>query len=387
MRKAVHFGAGNIGRGFIGEILHENNFFITFVDSNEMLINALKSKQKYEIELANAEHTRIQIRNVTGVNNQKNPQEVVQAILEADIVTTAIGPNILTFISKIVAQGIQARRVAGIQEPLDIIACENMIGGSEFFFDNIKRYLIAADLAYVRKYIGFPNASVDRIVPNQSHKNLLDVVVEPFKEWIIDKNKLKNTNFKLIGVKYVNDLGAYIERKLFSVNSGHATVAYMGAYYGYATISESLKDERVMHTLKCVQEETRTLLLTKWDFTEDDLMKYHEKIISRFTNEYIVDEIARVARTPIRKLGYNERFIRPIRELEKWQLPYVHHLNVVGKIFSYHDLMDTQALELHNKLHTRFLKDVVKEVTGLTSEKLIKEVAISVIENSKEDRI
>src|SRR5574337_432969 len=110
MKKAVHFGAGNIGRGFIGEVLHDNDFEVTFVDVNETVIDALNARGSYEIELAEDAATRIPIHHVSGINNGKDPEAVVQAIKAAHIVTTAIGPNILPFIAELIAKGIQARR-------------------------------------------------------------------------------------------------------------------------------------------------------------------------------------------------------------------------------------------------------------------------------------
>ena len=127
--KAVHFGAGNIGRGFIGEVLAENDFDITFVDVNREIIDALNERNGYVIELADESKKRIEVQHVSGINNQENPQAVIAAIGEADLVTTAIGPNILPFIAELIAKGIEQREKVQNTTPLDIIACENMIGG------------------------------------------------------------------------------------------------------------------------------------------------------------------------------------------------------------------------------------------------------------------
>lgn len=374
MKKAVHFGAGNIGRGFIGEILSQNGFEISFVDVNETIIDALNERGTYTIELANETHEKIEVRGVAGINNGQNPAAVIRAIAEADVITTAIGPNILPYIAELCAKGIQARKAEGNQNPLDFIACENMIGGSEFLFSKVKEFLSSEDLAYVETYIGFPNAAVDRIVPGQKHEDVLYVVVEPFHEWVIDESQLKNTGVKLDGVHYASNLEPYIERKLFSVNSGHATVAYNSAYQGYKTILEGLQHEEILSALKAVQAETRALLLAKWDFTEEDLIKYHETIIARFANPQIIDDVTRVARTPIRKLGYDERFIRPIRELKEHGKTYAAHLDVVGKIFAYKDENDDQAVELQKRLASTDLKVLIKEITGLLDEGLVSEI-------------
>lgn len=368
--KAVHFGAGNIGRGFIGEILSQNGFAITFVDINETIIDALKARGTYEIELADEKKERMTVTNVTGLNNQQEPEAVVAAIAAADIVTTAIGPNILPFIAELIAKGIQERFRQG-KPAFDVIACENMIGGSAFLKDKVMAFLEPAEQAYVEKTVGFPNAAVDRIVPIQHHEDPLFVSVEPFSEWVIDETQSKGVDLRLNGVHYVADLEPYIERKLFSVNTGHATTAYTGAFYDYQTIDEAIKDERVLTQLQAVLGETGDLLIHKWDFDPATHQQYINKIIGRFQNPYISDAITRVARTPIRKLGYDERFIRPIRELHDRGLNYDHLVDTVAKVFHYNDPTDEESVKLQTMLKAQSLPEVIKEVTKLTDPTLL----------------
>lgn len=378
MKNAVHFGAGNIGRGFIGDILSKNKVAITFVDVNERVIDELNKRHSYEIEVAEEGQPHIVVKNVSGVNNAKNPDEVIKAIASADIITTAIGPNILPFIAELIAKGIEARKAAGNNTPIDVLACENMIGGSQYLYQEVKKYLSADSLAFAEQCVGFPNAAVDRIVPAQTHEDPLFIVVEPFNEWVVETSRMKNPTFKLTGVHYEKDLEPFIERKLFSVNSGHATSAYTGAFYGAKTILEALKDDRVKAQVEAVLGEIRSLLIAKWNFDEQALIDYHKIIISRFENPFIVDDVNRVARTPIRKLGYDERFIRPIRELKERQLSYQNLLKTIAFVFNYNDSNDEQSVQLQELLATKPLPEVVADVTGLTDQDLISEIVDSI---------
>lgn len=372
--RATHFGAGNIGRGFIGEILAKNGFSIDFVDINATIIDALNERKEYTIELADENKEQIHVENVDGLNNQTNPEVVVASVAAADIVTTAIGPNVLPFIAELIAKGIQKRKAENNTAPLDVIACENMIGGSQFLFKKVREYLTDSDLEYVEAYVGFPNAAVDRIVPIQHHEDPLFVSVEPFSEWVVDQTQCKNKELQLSDVTYVEDLEPYIERKLFSVNTGHATVAYTGANAGYKTIDEAIGHQEVLDQLRAVLAETGSLLIAKWGFDQEQHQAYINKIVGRFENPHISDSIDRVARTPIRKLGYDERFIRPIRELKARGLGYMHLVEVVAMILKYNDPQDEQSVQLQTMLKDQPLEMVIAEVTGVDDNTLIAEI-------------
>jgi mannitol-1-phosphate 5-dehydrogenase len=377
-RKAVHFGAGNIGRGFIGEVLFRNGFHIDFVDINETVIDELRRRGSYKIEFAGRTKDYLTVSGVSGINSKTESAEVAAAVADAQLVTTAIGPAVLPLIAELIARGLLARQKKNPAAALDIIACENMIGGSEFLAGEVRKYLSPDALAYMGDYIGFPNAAVDRIVPVQHHDDPLAVTVEPFKEWIVAEKGRKALDITLDGVSYAEDLEPYIERKLFSVNTGHATVAYSGVRRGHKTIDEAVADPEILFRLRKVLTETGSLLISKWGFDKTAHEAYTEKIIGRFENPNNPDTCARVARDPIRKLGFNERFIRPIRELKERGLSYTTLLETSAFVLAHTDEQDAESLKLEGLRKGRdadSMKALIAELTGLSDNALINSIA------------
>jgi mannitol-1-phosphate 5-dehydrogenase len=161
---AVHFGAGNIGRGFIGQLLHESGYDIVFVDVRDDVVEALKTEGRYEVILADENERHVPVDRVTALHSARDAEEVTQRIAEADLVTTAVGPSILPVIAPAIAEGLQERVRAG-GAPVNVIACENMVGASQALRGHVMEHVPEESAGAVDEIAGFPNAAVDRIVP------------------------------------------------------------------------------------------------------------------------------------------------------------------------------------------------------------------------------
>jgi mannitol-1-phosphate 5-dehydrogenase len=161
---AVHFGAGNIGRGFIGQLLHESGYDIVFVDVRDDVVAALKTEGRYEVILADENESHIPVDRVTALHSARDAEEVTERLAEADLVTTAVGPSILPVIAPAIARGLLERvRVGGA--PVNVIACENMVGASQALRGYVMEHVPEETVEAVEEISGFPNAAVDRIVP------------------------------------------------------------------------------------------------------------------------------------------------------------------------------------------------------------------------------
>ena len=164
--KSVHFGAGNIGRGFIGQLLHESGYDITFVDVRDDVVDALKTEGGYEVILADEGEEHIPVDRVTALHSVNQADEVVQRLAEADLITTAVGPSVLPVLAPAIAKGLVERERRG-GAPVNVIACENMVGASQALRDFVMENVPDEHAEAVEEIAGFPNAAVDRIVPER----------------------------------------------------------------------------------------------------------------------------------------------------------------------------------------------------------------------------
>jgi mannitol-1-phosphate 5-dehydrogenase len=367
MKQAVHFGAGNIGRGFIGLLLTQSDYYVTFLDVNDTVIQALKQRNEYTVELVGETIESIRVINVTGVNSRTEPQLTQDSLNQAELITTAVGPSILPIIAKSLVQTIEYRSLNQIQSYLNIIACENTIGGSYQLETALRALLSPEAKEYLDQWVGFPNAAVDRIVPNQVNEDSLLVKVEPFFEWVIDTKGIKGS-LSIEGANFTDRLEAFIERKLFTVNTGHATVAYAAFRKGYATIPEAMQDEQIERLLAGVLGETGDYLVNQYGFDVEAQKKYILKTIKRFKNPYVVDEVNRVARGVLRKLSANDRFIKPLRECSRVGISVDHLIASIANALHYDAADDIEAVKLQELIKNKGLKDAFAEVSGLDSQ-------------------
>ena len=344
----VHFGAGNIGRGFIGQLLHEAGYDVTFVDVQDRIVDALKTQGRYDVILADESEERIPVDRVTALHSVNEADEVAERLAEADLITTAVGPSVLPILAPAIAAGL-VERVRRGGSPVNVIACENMVGGSQALRGHVMEHVPREHAAAVEGITGFPNAAVDRIVPEQTTQGI-DVLVEPFFEWDVDASQVKGERPDVAGITYVEDLGPFIERKLLTVNTGHSATAYLGYARGKRTIHAALEDERVGEVASNTLEETGLLLVFEYGFDPEKHREYRRTALNRFRNPRISDDVTRVARAPIRKLGRKERFVSPaLRLLDMGHAP-VHLATVIGAVLRYDHPEDAEAVELQEKI-------------------------------------
>jgi mannitol-1-phosphate 5-dehydrogenase len=378
--KAVHFGAGNIGRGFVGLLLHQAGYELVFADVADELISQLAAADSYNVHEVGENPTVRTVDNFRALNSATQEADVIAEIATADIVTTAVGPHILKFVAPVIAKGIAAR-AEGLA-PLQVMACENAINATDILRDEVAAQWDPA-AGPLEAAAVFANTAVDRIVPNQEPGQGLDVTVETFYEWVIDRTPFGDRAPVIPGATFVDNLEPYIERKLFTVNTGHAAAAYFGFEAGLEKISDAMADQDVAADVRAVLDETKELLIHKHGFNREEQDAYVEKILGRFTNPHLPDTVSRVGRAPLRKLGRHERFIGPAAELAERGIVPEALLGAIASALRFNDPADAEAVELAQIVATSTPAEATERITGLTPEHPLFSGVSAIIEDAK----
>ena len=365
-KKAVHFGAGKIGRGFIAELLHDSGYEVLFGDVVEELVDLVNQNHEYPLFLIDHNFEEKVIDHVTAYSNIKDQDKLIDAMCEAEIISTSVMATNLSKVAPLITKGLKKRLEQGRDKAI-VMACENAIMGT----DILKKAMIETKILTEEQIdaIGvFPNTAVDRMVFDGVHNGKEGIEIGDGFELVIEKGKLIDSNSVPIkGAEYVDDIMMYLQRKIYIINCGHAIAGYYGQVLkGYDIVQDSLRDPDLLPQIREAMLESASALEKKYGFSHESLVEYMETMmIKRFTTPGVVDPISRVSREPIRKIAPNDRIMGPANNCEEYGLDNTYLLKGVACALKFKSEGDLQAEELQNYIADNGVEAAIVKYTGV----------------------
>ena len=335
MKRAIHFGAGKIGRGFIGALLSQAGYEVCFAEADPQLVDEINRRRGYTVHVTDEICAELRIAGVSAVRADSG--EAVRRLVDADLVTTAVGLGVLPRVAPVIAAGLRARKAAGVAAPLNVVACENGVRATSRLKASVYEALDAPTAAWAERTVGFADCSVDRIVPPVAFPEPLDVAAEAFHEWNVERSAWVGEPPQLSGMHLTDELEAHIERKLFTLNTGHCATAYLGHLKGYVTIAEALADERIFGLVRGA----------------------------------VRDTVARVGHDPARKLSAPLYFSYPITLAAGYGLAVDKLALAAAAALHFDDPADGQCAEIRETIARIGLPAAVRRITGIDDDRLV----------------
>ena len=312
MKQAVMYGGGNIGRGFIGALLSQSGFEVTFIDVAEPVVKALQENRRYPVRYVSSQnHEDVWIEHVTAVNGNDSVA-AADAIAGCDIMATAVGARILKFIVPNIVAGLR-KRWAMNKGPLNIIICENLMDANKVLEGMLKEQLTEDEKAIFDETVGLVEASIGRMVPVQTEEmkdgEPMRVCVERYGYLPVDKSAFKGEIPEIRNMIPFSPFDFYIKRKLYIHNMGHATCAYLGNLLGLEYIYEAIAVADIRIIVQNAMLESAMTLAKKYNMDLYNIQQHIADLLYRFTNAALQDTCQRVGGDPARKLSPEDRLI------------------------------------------------------------------------------
>lgn len=364
MKKAVIYGAGNIGRGFIGQLLTMSDYEVAFLDINKEVIGKLSEDRQYPITIVSNDGNReIIVKNVYGIDSSVE-ENAIKAIFEADIMSTSLGVNVLRFVAKTLAKAIEMRIEAN-RPPLNILLCENLIDANIYLKNEIFKYLKDETKEVFDKHVGLVEASIGRMVPVLPKKegdNILRVAVEEFDVLHLDKDGFVGELPEIYNTRLCTPFNLYIQRKLFIHNMCHSVTAYLGARE-YEYIWEAIENTDIKYIVEQLGVTSARAIALENGGDALELIDFLNKLLYRFYNKELKDTIARVGKDPIRKLKSIDRITGAYLLAKKHGLDTTFNLIAFAAALIFNKEGDDASKAVSSDYKTLGAKETLKKYT------------------------
>lgn len=378
---AVIFGAGSVGRGFLGQLFSESGYDVVFVDVDAPLVEALTQRGVYTLRLADV--VKVEDRTIGPVRavDGRDTDRVADEVAAAGIVATAVGARALSAIAVPIAQGLVRRWEARADAALNVIICENLHDAPELLGAYIEEALPEAQRHHLASRVGLVPAVIARMSPvptaEQRAADVSLIVAESYKVLPVDREAFVGEIPDVVGMEAVAPFEAYTARKLFIHNASHAILGYLGYRRGYAYGYEALEDPWVRARLDAALRESAQALIAEFGFEPVALREHVDYLLVRFANRALADPVTRLARDPVRKLASEDRLVGAARLVEAHGgSPRGLAWGIAGAL-AYGDRDDPHAVALQQRIADDGIEQVLLEVCGIRADEPLGEVVLA----------
>jgi mannitol-1-phosphate 5-dehydrogenase len=370
-KKVIIWGAGKIGRGFIGDLFHAAGYSIVFIARNKLVVKRLNEQKEYTVYKYKTDGTSEQtvVSGYTALHTSET-DDIISEMNDCDIMALSVLPKDVGGFADDLVHIIRHRIKVHAHKPLDIIVCANIIDPSEELRAIIEPKLTESEKAYIEKYVGLVDALINRAALDPSEDILkedpLAVVTNGYPDLPIDKMAFKGDIPQFKGIVQADNLHALALRKFYTYNMVHALLAYIGYYKGYQSISESLKDEEILQTAKGALEEIGEALVAAFGFKDMD--EWNWSAFAVFGNAALQDPVERVGADPIRKLSRSDRLIGPVLLCKEYGIWPYYLTNAIAHAFLFGPESDPNALLVKEYAQYYGIKEAARKYCGLDME-------------------
>ena len=366
---AVIFGAGSVGRGFLGQLFSESDYRVVFVDVDQPLIEALSTRGSYTLRLAGFQKTEdLTIGPVDAIDGM-DIEGIARAVARANLMATAVGARALSAIAKPIAAGLDRRWQADQETPLNVILCENLHDAPDLLRSYVEDGLPDTAKPLVRERVGFVAAVIARMspvpTPEQRATDPTLIVAEPYKVLPVDRDAFVGPVPDIVGMHPVSPFTIYVERKLYIHNAGHAMLGYMGYRRGYTYGYQALSDPPIYALLHQALSESGRSLMAEHGLDPVAMAEHVQCLLDRFANRALGDPISRLARDPMRKLAPADRLVGAARLAQKHDIVPQGLAWGIAAALAYDNQDDPHAMQLQTDLTERGLDQVLQIVCDI----------------------
>ena len=386
MKLAVQFGAGGIGRGFLGQLLSESDYQVIFVDVDAELIDALNQQGSYPLQLVGDRNETLTISNISALKATQS-DAVADALARADFICTASGVRALPPISKLLALGLQKRCEITKAPPVNIVICENLKQAATYLRELVQKHPNCPPSDYLDKSVGFVQSVVARMVPVRTPETLaqdpLLVVAEAYPFLPIDAAAIRGQAPQVKGLILADEFQGYVERKLFVHNAMHAMCAYMGYRAGLKYVWQAASDTQIQTIVLDAMSSVCRVLSKKHNLDPVGLAENVYDLLRRFRCKALGDTIQRVAGDPIRKLsGPGGRLIGPARLCLAENIIPDGIIHAIALALGYDNPADESAVRLQAMIADRGPEAVINEICGVAPDEKLGQLILDKYEKN-----